>query len=370
MYRWIAVHQNPRTGLVMSFEGDKDMQDWAFIYDQALAAQTYVNFSDFERAKKILDFFNKKAKRVDGLFVNAYYAKDGSPADYVVHSGPNIWVGIAAIRYTAKTQDTKYMSMAEDIARVIMDFQAKDKDGGIRAGPNISWYAAEHNLDAFAFFNMMYRITNKQEYLDARDKVLKWLMLYSYDLQQDVPIVRGKGDSTIATDTYAWSIASIGPEKLTELGMNPDKIMEFAEAKCAVEAEFIQQDGRKTRIKGFDFASQKNVSRDGVVSSEWTAQMIIAFRMMAGYYRQKNISAKAFEYEKKADEYLAAMCAMIITSPSSTGQGEGCLPYASIDYVDTGHGWRTPKGKLTGSVAATAYTIFAYYNYNPLQLKE
>jgi hypothetical protein len=369
MYRWLTVHQNPRTGLVMSYEGDRNLQDWAFIYDQSLVIQTYVNFSDLERAKKILDFFNKRAKRVDGMFVNAYYVNDGSPAEYIVHSGPNIWVGIAALRYTKKTGDTHFLALAEDIARAIIKIQFQDPDGGIRGGPSTNWYATEHNLDAYAFFNMLYVITNKDAYLQARDKIQQWLAVHSYD-KPEVPIKRGKGDSTIATDTYAWSIAALGPEKLSELGMNSDKILEFAQNNCGVEVEYAAADGKKVNIKGFDFALQQHAARGGVISTEWTAQMIIAYRIMADYYRAKDVQTKALAYEKIADEYLASLCTMIISSPSPTGQGEGCLPYASSESVDTGHGWITPKGKTTGSVSGTAYTIFAYYNYNPLALRD
>ncbi len=71
----------------------------------------------------------------------------------------------------------------------------------------------------------------------------------------------------------------------------------------------------------------------------------------------------------KADEYLNQLGNMIISSPSPSGQGESCLPYATQDFVDTGHGWMTPKGKSTGSLAGTVCTLFAYYNYNPLELK-
>ena len=369
MYRWLTVHQNPRTGLVMSYEGDRNLQDWAFIYDQSLVVQTYVNFSDFERARKLLEFFNKKAKKVDGLFVNAYFVNDGSPVEYIVHSGPNIWVGLAALRYTQKAADARFLPMAEDIARGIMKIQAQDAQGGIAGGPSTSWYATEHNLDAYAYFNMLYAMTKKEVYRDSRDKVLKWLIAHSYD-KSDVPIKRGKGDSTIATDTYAWSIAAIGPAKLSELGMNPDMILEFARDNCAAEVEFIAADGKKVVINGFDFAPQRNVARGGVVSTEWTAQMIIGYRIMADYYRAKGISTKALAYEKTADDYLVSLCSMIISSPSPTGQGEGCLPYASADSVDTGHGWITPHGKTTGSVSGTAYTIFAYYNYNPLCPKD
>jgi hypothetical protein len=369
MYRWLLIHQNPHTGLTMSFEGDNDLANWAFIYDQSLTLQSYVNFSDFERAKKILDFFQKKAKKREGLFFNAYYADDGSPVEYIVHSGPNIWVGVAIMQYSKKTGDKRYLALAEEIAQAIISLQNQDAEGGIRGGPNIGWYSTEHNLDGYAFFNMLYKITAKPLYLQARDKVLKWLVEHSYD-KLDIPIIRGKGDSTIATDTYAWSIAAIGPEKLSALGMSPDKIIEFAEENCAVEVSYARPDGKSVKIKGFDFAPQRHIARGGVVSSEWTAQMVIAFKLMADFYRKKGISSKAVNYEEKADQYLVELCNMIISSPSPSGQGEGCLPYASSDFVDTGHGWNTPKGKSTGSVSGTAYTIFAYYHYNPLELKE
>ncbi|OGX40157.1 MAG: hypothetical protein A2984_02745 [Omnitrophica WOR_2 bacterium RIFCSPLOWO2_01_FULL_41_12] len=369
MYQWLKIHQNPRTGLVMSFEGDKDIANWAFTYDQALLIQAYTNFSDFERAKKILDFFAQKAKRIDGKFLNAYYVNDGSPAEYVNHSGPNIWLGIAILQYTKKSQDANYLNLAEEIAREIVSLQNEDKDGGIRGGSNIEWYSTEHNLDAYAFFNMLYKITNKALYLGARDKTLNWLVQHTYD-NVDVPIKRGKGDSTIATDTYAWSIAAIGPEKLEELGMNPDRIVEFAEQNCRVEASFTRPEGQVIKITGFDFAPLRHVARGGVVSSEWTAQMVLAFKAMANFYYKKGLIAKARSYDLKADTYLSELGNMVVTSPSPSGQGESCLPYATQDFVDTGHGWMTPKGKSTGSVAGTAYTIFAYYNYNPLELKE
>ena len=368
MYQWLKIHQNPRTGLVMSFEGDSDIADWAFIYDQSLVAQAFTNFSDFERAKKILDFFAKKVRKTKGLFYNAYYVSDGSPAEAIVHSGPNIWLGMAILQYTKKSQDLSYLGLAEEIASDIINLQNRDSEGGIRGGPQVEWYATEHNLDAYAFFNMLYKVTTKKRYLQARDEVLNWLVGHTYD-KTSLPIKRGKGDSTIATDTYAWSIAAIGPEKLQELGMNPDVILEFAEKYCSVEVSYERPEGGTIKIKGFDFAPQRNVARGGVVSSEWTAQMAISFKIMADFYYKKDMIAKARTYELKADEYLQGLGNMIISSPSPSGQGESCLPYATQDFVDTGHGWVTPKGRSTGSLAGTTYALFAYYNYNPLELK-
>ena len=369
MYRWIQVHQNPRTGLVLSFEGDRDIDNLGFTYDQALSAIAFSYHSDFERARKILEFYQFKAKRIDGRFLSGYYVLDGSPAEYVVHSGPNIWIGIAAMHYTSKSQDMRFVELAEDIARATMQLQGQDEEGGIKGGPGLEWYATEHNLDAYAFFDMLFKFNRKPEYAKARDKVLSWLLKHTYD-KTDIPIKRGKGDSAISTDTYAWSIASIGPEKLEELGMSPDRIMEFAEENCSVEVSYKRPEGNTIKIKGFDFAPQRHLSRGGVVSSEWTAQMIVAFKIMADFYYKKGMVAKARNYELKADSYLADLGNMIISSPSPSGQGESCLPYATEERVDTGHGWLTPKGRSTGSVAGTIYAIFSYYKYNPLELKE
>ncbi|MBI4706843.1 MAG: PilZ domain-containing protein [Candidatus Omnitrophica bacterium] len=369
MYHWLKVHQNQRTGLVMSFEGDDELANWAFTYDQSLVAQVYTYFGDFNSAKKIFDFFLRRAKTKDGLFFNAYYADDFQPAEYIVNSGPNIWLGVAILQYTKRSQDNTYLSLAENIAARIMQLQDTDKEGGIRGGFDLPWYSTEHNLDAYAFFNMLYQLTGKEIYKLRSESVLLWLVKHAYD-SLEVPVKRGRGDATIATDTYAWSIAAIGPEKLKAIGMNPDKIMEFAQQHCCVEVDYKSPIGSNAKIKGFDFAAKTHIARGGIVSSEWTAQMVVAFKIMAEFYYKKGLPAKAHYYAAKADEYLVCLEKMIISSPSPSGQGEGCLPYSSEDFVDTGHGWLTPKGKSTGSLAGTAYTLFAYYNYNPLELRE
>ncbi|MBU0549459.1 MAG: hypothetical protein KJ838_03965, partial [Candidatus Omnitrophica bacterium] len=369
MYQWLVRHQNPRTGLILSFEGDNDIAKWGFTYDQALVTCLYSYSGDFQKAQRILDFFQYRAKRVDGAFINAYYVDDGQPAEYVVHSGPNIWLGIAIMQYMQKTGDSRYLDLARHIADWVISIQKEDKEGGIRGGPTVSWYATEHNLDAYSFLTMLYQKTGNQSYRQSADKIVGWLLRHTYD-RPDVPVKRGKGDSTIATDTYAWSIAALGPAKLEEIGMSAQDIMKFAEESCEVEVDFMRPERKYVRIKGFDFAAQKNLARGGVVSCEWTAQMILSFKIMADYYRLKQALSLAESYQNKAEGYLLELSKMIISSPSPSGQGRGCLPYASHDFVDTGHGWLTPKGSSTGSVSATAYTILAYYGNNPLQLKE
>jgi len=369
MYQWLKIHQNNHTGLVASFEGDKEIANWSFTYDLALLVQAYSRFSDFDRARKILDFFARDAKRENGWFLNAYYVDDGGPAEFIMHCGPNIWLGLAVMQYINYSKDQRYLGLAESIAAAMMKIQNEDAGGGLRGGPNVTWYSTEHNLDAYAFFNMLAQVTGKPVYAQAAQKAITWMVNNTYD-RPDLPVKRGKGDSTIATDTYAWSIAAIGPEKLLSLGMDPDRIMEFVEENCSVEVDFVGLDGKSVKVKGFDFAPILHTARGGVVSSEWTAQMVVSYKIMEDFCLKKGNKAKAAEYGLKAQMYLGELCKMIISSPSPSGQGQGCLPYATLDQVDTGHGWSTPKGSHTGSVSGTTYTLFAYYGFNPLELKE
>jgi hypothetical protein len=98
--------------------------------------------------------------------------------------------------------------------------------------------------------------------------------------------------------------------------------------------------------------------------------MILSFEIMADYYFQKGQLSESTYYQNEATQYLNELSKMVIASPSAFGQGAWCMPYASQEDVDTGHGWRTPQGNRTGSVAATAYTIFAISKFNPLKLSK
>jgi hypothetical protein len=149
--------------------------------------------------------------------------------------------------------------------------------------------------------------------------------------------------------------------------LDPEAILDFAEKNCLVSVDFRHSDGKVSRVQGFDFSKAQHLGRGGVLSTEWTAQMVVSYQVMVRYFRGINDTEKAARYLQKSNFYLSELQKMLITSPSRTGQGRGCLPYASADNVDTGHGWRTPKGSSTGSVAATAYGVFAWKGYNPFE---
>jgi len=360
MYSWIKNRQDLVSGLVLSYEGDENLKKISFTYDQALAAITFVIFNDRERAEKIFDFYLKKVNKGENIF-NAYYTQ-GDCAEFVTHSGPNAWIGIAVLDYYKKTKDKKYLPIAEKVSAFLLKMM--DAEGGVKGGPTVEWYSTEHNLDAFAFFKSFYEITKNEKYHIAAEKIKNWISRYAYT-SYGPPVSRGKGDSTIATDTYAWSITAFGADELLSLNMNPERILEFAADNCGVSANFKRKE-REISVKGFDFAKYRNCARGGVISCEWTAQMVLSFEIMADYYQLKNPD-KSREYLNKSVFYSNELQKMLITSPSKIGIEDPCLPYASSANVDTGHGWRTPSGDLTGSLSSSAYFLIAYLGYNPLK---
>ncbi len=360
MYNWIKNRQDLRRGLILSYEGDNSLDRICFTYDQALATIVFLISGDKQRAEKILDFYLKKINEGQGIY-NAYFTQ-GDVFEYVLHSGPNAWLGLAALCYTKETGNEKYLPIAREVSNLLLELM--DAEGGIKGGPDESWYSTEHNLDVFSFFNLFYQLSGEKKYLNAAQKIKNWVCRYSYT-RYGPPVKRGKGDSTIATDTYTWSITAFGPEELFTLKMNPETILKFAVKHCKVGVKFKRKRG-EVELEGFDFAKAKNAPRGGVVSGEWTSQMILAFEIMADYFQDKNTN-KSGEYFKKALFYFNELQKMLIVSPSPVGRGDPCLPYASSPSIDTGHGWRTPRGNRTGSLASTAYFLIAYYGYNPLR---
>ena len=366
MYGWLKTHRNLKTGLVASFEGDPSLENVAFTYDLMLACQTFLLFGDTEEARTILSFYDTKARMEEGGYFSAYSIVDGQMAESLVQTGPNVWVGITALQYQARVKDKRFVGLATRIGDWLIIRQ--DSEGGLQGTAHSNWYSTEHHLDAYAFFGMLYQTTGDVKYQEAQDKVFAWIRKYAYSITEK-RMLRGKGDATIATDTFSWAVSAIGPETLKKFDFDPEAIMEYAEEQCKVTVSYTQPDGKISRATGFDFAKAQNVGRGGIISCEWTAQAIVSYQVLGRYFAAAGNGEKARFYGDKAGYYLSELQKLIITSPSKIGQGRGCLPYASADNADTGHGWRTPKGTRTGSVSATAYGIFAWTGFNPFDLK-
>jgi len=355
MYQWLKFQQNPRSGLVVSLAGSGGNKALCFTYEQALAAQAFNCFSDFARVRRLFNFFKNDKRAARGDFLSAYYADGTRPPQAVIANGANISLAIAIAQYTHKTKDRQYLNLAEDIASGIIALQQRDKNGGIPAGKTAGQYLAKDNLDAYALFNMLYKITGRKEYETAAAKALSWLADNIYDKNG----IREREGADIVTDTYAWAIAAVGPQELEEAGINPERLIEFAEKKCRVKTYYL-----RPPLEAGDLEKSRE---DVIIVSEWAAQMVLAYKIIADYYYQKGMIAKARTYAMKSGDLMNELDKMIIPNLSAYGRGKSCLPYAAGDVVDSACGIKAQRNRTSGCVAGTVYALFAYYNYNPLE---
>ncbi|MFH1776067.1 MAG: PilZ domain-containing protein [Candidatus Omnitrophota bacterium] len=364
LYNWVMLNQNKHTGLITSFDSDQTLTDFAFTYDQALAALNFINFKEYTKAAKIFDFYLHQAQKNNGGYFNAYDVKNGKVLEYTVHTGPNVVFGVAVLWYTKITGDQTYINIARNIARFVIDLQ--DSDGGVRGGPNIIWTSTEHNIDAYAFLKLFAEIDRRERYLSSARDIENWLVNVAYN-KKHFRFNRGREDIAIATDTMALAISAIGPEKLLEMGVNLEALVNCVESNCKVDVLFDTQHQRQIRVSGFDFSNPSSLGRKGIISTEWTAQMIIAYQVLGDFYLRDGQVAAAKNYAQKAKFYLSQLEKMIMLRPLWKNKQGGGLPYASDSRVNTGHGWLTPEVSAI-SISGTIYNLFARKNYNPFRM--
>ncbi|MFH1061676.1 MAG: PilZ domain-containing protein [Candidatus Omnitrophota bacterium] len=363
MRQWLIASQSSKTGLIVSYDNDHALIDVGFTYDQALSAFNFINFKQFEKAELIFDFFNNRAKKVQGGFANAYDVITGNVSEYIVHTGPVIYLGLAIMRYEQATGKNTYSKLVYEIADWLLDLQNKNSDGSLPGGPQVSWAGTEQNIAAYIFFKTLFKTEHDQRYALAARKIHGWLKdtAYNKTLKR---FNRGTDDRMIATDTIALSIMAFGPEGLEDMGVTIDDLIDCAEENCKTTINVKNISGKKINISGFDFCAPSSISRSGTISVEWTAQMVVAFRQISSFYKQQSDPAKADKYERRADYYLGELeKLMLVRSAFGLSKGSGGLPYASNSAVDTGHGWYTPdSGSI--SAAGTNFAIFAKEEYN------
>ena len=375
MYAYIKASQSRKTGLIDSFKGDAALESTAFTYDQALAAELFCIKKDYKRAAKILSFYKNIALRQDNVFYNAYFTQPGDPAEYVVHVGPNVFIGLSAIEYYKQTGDKKFIPLAIDIADWIIGLQKLNSKGAIKGGTNFEWISTEHNVDAYALFDKVYKVTKKKKYRQAQSDVQSWIVKSAFNRGVH-GFNRGEMDTHVAADANILTILSLGPKTLYKHNIDPEKVLKFTEDKCLVKVEYVRADGAKIIVEGFDFTNPKIARRKPVISCEWTAQAVVAYKIMGEYFTAQNDIKKAEYYYNKAEYFQSELEKVAIAKGGIiTRKGIGLpllimgLPYASDERVDTGHGWTTPGGRETTSICSTIYVMFAYEGYNIFMLK-
>ncbi len=392
---WLSVNKDQATGLPHSHVGDGRFDDWAITYDSAVTTLAYIAVGNINDAKRILDFYIQTPKvwRLDGI-IEAVNPTGHSTLgeDWAVRTGSNLWMGMAGFHLYKATGDVKYLDLARRLADFAISLQSNDeKDtnfGGISLGPQgdkafpndqhlggdasqISFFklfATEHNVDAYALFNMLYQETKDKKYQDARDGVLRWLKYVGYN-KEEHRFNRGCSrvdgvDTVVATDVHTWGISALGVEELNTFESEfAEKVVNFIEKNCLSEVSYVKPNKKVVRVRGVDFIDRKlaaDLGRKPMVSPEWTFQLINAYGQLADHFERSGDVKKAGMYRQKRQVLIKSMLDLAVDSNDMLA-----YPYATQADAVVGHEYNTPrKGNL--STIGVAYGILALTAFDPL----
>ena len=208
-----------------------------------------------------------------------------------------------------------------------------------------------------------------------KDCIKKWFLSVAYnkDYQSFNCGYNEFGvDKTRALDTVSWAIAALGPEELVSWGLNPAKMIQFAEDNFQVKQEV-----KGTVVEGFDFTDEKgkDPNRQRVIWLEGTGEMILAYQVMADYYQRQSDPSRADSYQEKAVKFLGELDKL----NKLTGLPDGVLPYTSYQPKDMEvlntffYGWEIPRGdqgRWVSSLSSTLWRIIAMVGFNPLATEQ
>jgi hypothetical protein len=180
--------------LAQSYYDDSGLRDTAFVYDNALAIIALLAGGDTGRARAIGDALlwvqNNDEEFNDGRVRQAYHANTLTKVDprtgrtvanyvgdpfWFIHSavGDLSWAGIALAQLARRTRSASYLTGAKRIAQWIFDNTRSTSGlGGYTFGtrPDLQGFkSAEHNIDVYAFFRMIARLTGRGAWLTRAD---------------------------------------------------------------------------------------------------------------------------------------------------------------------------------------------------------
>lgn len=408
-YRGSSVYYEiPSDG---SFEAGHEphLKNQAYTYDQATAIMIYTACGEKEKAQRIIEVLRKEFYRdkngMTGL-LTSYQCDDFSDGKTLImggdgdriHVGPNMWVALACLQYIRITGEGEYLPFVIDIAKWAYSLPHYMFDDGQRGavsmgsgwGPDWSkTYSTENCKDYYAVLLILERM-----YDQCSDKVKQAFNEKKFTGAQMAEEIKGLErwfkevgynkttggfnsgynenglDTSKALDTISNSISVIGPEKLRTLGIDPFRLLEFAEKYLQVT---VNIKGRT--IEGFDFTVPEELGnkRQRVIWIEGTAQMVLAYKIMSKYSATQGNIAKASEYKVKALKFAKELDKLAELIDLEDFE----LPYTTampgdqeklVTYKDEWEIPRGPAGRWVASVASTAWRFFSLTYYNPMMM--
>ena len=237
------------------------------IYDDALVLDAYLAMHTGWGAVR--------AERIGAALVNAWtqsrrlfddYAPGGLSrpgdariADHSSTTGAVAWAGLALAQLYDATGETRYLDAAVAIGRWIQANCASDRGPGgytggyDSSGDRITWKSTENNIDVFAFFRMLARLTGQPVWLNRAQHARRFIVAMwdwppgSFDVGT---IANGvtTNDSARAEDVNSWSYlalrdasyaASVGWD-VRNLGSNAGRFRGVSVSTCDLGGVWIE----------------------------------------------------------------------------------------------------------------------------------
>ena len=290
---WLIQMQLPN-GLIETGE----QSNLVSLYDNSLAALTFLATGEQSKAEKIFDFFDQ---RVDIELLSGkggfsqFRDANGIPTGHN-WLGDNAWMLIALNNYAAMVDETKYQRLTDELAKWITGLQ--DTDGGIWGGYTANGLQigkiTEGMIDAF---------NAVPGYTAFHHDLLEYFSIYRWDSTQNLLVSWPGNYYEFALDNHSWGYCGIEDF--------PYAVLEKTDRYINTQTATIGG----MPVTGF----APDIDKD-VVWLEGTGQMVIAYQ-------------KAGKFEL-ADFYLQEMVKPVINNTAFAGTKS--LPYSS--NFGTGYG--------------------------------
>ncbi|WP_144412033.1 hypothetical protein [Endomicrobium proavitum] len=383
------------------------LDNQGFTYDNAMAVLAYVASFNYEKAAKILRVYQKEfyveKNGYIGLFTSYRTDDFGYNENLIIgidgdkiHVGPNAWIAVAALQYTAMTGSLEFLPFVIDMSKWIDSLNhftfADGSRGGVSMGSG--WgldfsktFSTENIIDDYALKNMLkdlYELNDKEILKIFKNKkytlaainaemenIENFMMKVVYDNNKKT-FVRGYNESGVDTvdplDTTSWTILAMGPSNLAKMGADPYKMMEFVDKNFLVETKM-----EGVNVKGYDLTSSAGRgSRKGVIWFEGTNFHIIAMQIMSEYAKKQG--------DQKMFKYYRDKAVFFTNEVKKAATNEGVLPYTSAkvgekEVVETFEdgGWEIARGKGNNTVSSMSSTTWWYLvlsAFNPLAFEK
>ncbi len=326
-FAWLQHSQLPN-GLIESSENT----NFVSLYDNALAALSFMAVNDITSAEKILDFFDQRldsefSKNEGGFF--QYRDRNGENGGRI-WLGDNAWLLIAINNYHDISGNQRYLAMANALESWIRSLQ--DTDGGLWGG-----YKEDGTQIHKITEGIITAFNAVKGYDSFHQKILEFIKNERWETNTNVIVAWPENPKyTYALDLHGLSYLIFEDFPTTSL----------LEADRFITTQTATFNGKQTT--GYCFDEDRDV-----VWLEGTAQMALAFQ-----------EANMQERHQPIMEVLEN--SFITSTTYSNTQG---LPYTTNPGTSYGNSLVWEEADTRIAISPNTWYLFSKLAFNPLRLE-